>query len=85
MPPFLPVNPKGKVPNLLRDDGPVLTKFAAIATSIARTNPDQPLLPAEADGEARVVETLSYVEGTIHGQWFARIFSPSTFGLEARA
>ncbi len=37
-PPFLAVNPKGKVPTLVRDDGSVLTEFAAIATWLARRN-----------------------------------------------
>ena len=52
-PPFLAVNPKGKVPTLVRGDGSVLTEFPAIATWIARMHPDKALLPADADGEAR--------------------------------
>jgi len=78
-PPFLAVNPKGKVPTLMRDDGSVLTEFAAIATWIARTQPDKALLPADADGEARAIETMAYVVGTIHGQGYARIFAPEKF------
>ena len=30
-PPFMSVNPKGKVPTLVRDDGSVLTEFGAAA------------------------------------------------------
>lgn len=78
-PPFSGINPKGKVPTLIRDDGTVLTEFSAIATWLARTNPDKALLPADAEGEARAAETLAYVEGTIHGQGYARIFMPETF------
>lgn len=38
-PPFAGVNPKGRVPILVRDVGTVLTEFSAIATWLARTNP----------------------------------------------
>jgi glutathione S-transferase len=78
-PPFSGVNPKGKVPTLVRDDGTVLTEFGAIATWLARTNPDKALLPRDAEGEARASEVIAYVEGTIHGQGYARIFMPEKF------
>ena len=78
-PPFLAVNPKGKVPTLVRDDGTVLTEFAAIAAWLARTNPDKDLLPNDPEIEARATETLAYVEGTIHGQGFTRLFKPAMF------
>lgn len=78
-PAFLAINPKGKVPTLVRDDGSVLTEFGAIATWLARTNPDKRLIPDEPDGEARMVELMDYVEGTIHGQGFGRIFAPQMF------
>jgi len=78
-PPFLSINPKGKVPTLVRDDGSVLTEFAAIATWLARINPDKNLLPLDPEIEARVVETLAYIEGSIHGQGYARLFKPQMF------
>lgn len=76
---FLAINPKGKVPTLVRDDGSVLTEFSAIATWIARQAPTAALLPEGAEGEARAVEVLAYVEGTIHGQGYGRLFAPSQF------
>ena len=78
-PPFSGINPKGKVPTLVRDDATVLTEFSAIATWLARTNPGKDLLPPDPDEEARTVEVMSYVEGTIHGQGFARIIAPELF------
>jgi glutathione S-transferase len=78
-PPFLAVNPKGKVPALVRDDGSVLTEFPAIAYWLARTNPQSGLLPDDPDAQARAVEVMAYVEGTIHGQGFARMFMPGMF------
>ena len=78
-PPFSGLNPKGKVPTLIRDDGSVLTEFGAIATWLARSYPEKSLLPLNVEGETRAVETISYVEGTIHGQGYARMFKPEKF------
>ena len=78
-PAFLAINPKGKVPTLVRDDGTVLTEFGAIATWLARTNPERHWIPDDAEGEARTTEILGYVEGTVHGQGFTRIFKPALF------
>jgi glutathione S-transferase len=78
-PAFQAINLKGKVPTLVRDDGSVLTEFSAIATWIARQAPDAGLMPVDATREARAVEVMAYVEGTIHGQGFARIFAPQVF------
>ena len=55
------MNPKSKVPTLVRDDGSVLTEFPAIAYWLARTNPEQHLLPDDVDGQARALEALDYV------------------------
>jgi glutathione S-transferase len=78
-PPFLAINPKGKVPTLLRDDGSVLTEFSAIATWLARTNPEKKFLSSDPEAEARAIEVMAYIEGTIHGQGFGRIFAPQLF------
>jgi glutathione S-transferase len=78
-PPFNGVNPKGKVPTLVRDDGSILTEFGAIAIWLARTSPDKYLLPSDPNGEARAIEVMDYVVGTIHGQGFGRFFKPEKF------
>jgi len=78
-PAFLAINPKGKVPTLMRDDGSVLTEFGAIATWLARAFPKAGLIPQDVEADARVTEVLEYVEGTVHGQGFARIFKPAKF------
>ena len=46
-PDFVKINPKSKVPTLQRDDGSVLTEFPAIATWLARKNPEKGLLPSD--------------------------------------
>ena len=78
-PDFVKLNPKSKVPTLQKDDGSVLTEFPAIATWLARKNPDKKLLPADADAEARVLEAMDYVVSTMHMQGFSRMFRPGNF------
>lgn len=65
-PEFRQVNPKGKVPALVRDDGSVLTEFPAIAMWIARQYPEANLLPMGLEAEIRTLELLDYVVATIH-------------------
>ncbi|MGI9366094.1 MAG: glutathione S-transferase family protein [Rhizobiaceae bacterium] len=65
-PEYIKLNPKGKVPALVRDDGSVLTEYAAIATWLAMTNPDKKLLPTDPEGLARTLEALDFVVGTLH-------------------
>jgi glutathione S-transferase len=75
-PQFTAVNPKSKVPVLERDDGSVLTEFPAIATWLALTNPDKHLIPADAEGHARMLEAMDYVIATIHMQAWTRYWRP---------
>ena len=78
-PDFVKINPKSKVPTLQRDDGSVLTEFPAIATWLARKNPEKGLLPADADAEARALEAMDYVVSTMHMQGFSRMFRPGGY------
>lgn len=78
-PAFKAINPKGKVPTLIRDDGSVLTEFTAIATWLARTNPDKHLIPDDLESEIRALELMDYAIATVHMQGFARIFKPAKF------
>lgn len=82
-PEYLALNPKVTIPTLVRDDGLVLTEFQAIAYWLARKYPKARLLPGDPDGDARVIESMDYVVGTIHGQGFTRIFTTENFTLNA--
>jgi glutathione S-transferase len=75
----LAVNPKATIPTLVRDDGASITEFQAIAWWLARRYPQAKLLPEEIDGEVRVIETLNYVVGTLHGQGYTRIFTTDNY------
>ena len=78
-PDFTSVNPKSKVPTLVRDDGSVLTEYPAIAYWLARTNPDKKLLPDDVDAQARMIEALDYAVATVHMQGFGRLFRAANF------
>lgn len=78
-PDYLAINPKSTIPTLVRDDGSALTEFQAIAYWLALTYPKAKLLPEDPDNAARVIETMAYVVGTLHGQGFARIFTTESF------
>ncbi|WCT74659.1 glutathione S-transferase family protein [Sphingomonas naphthae] len=78
-PEFLAINPKGKVPTLVREDGTVLTEFGAIATWLGLTDKSAGLLPRDPESGARVAEMIAYVEGTIHGQGYGRLMRPDLF------
>ena len=78
-PGYLAINPKATIPALVRDDGSALTEFQAIAWWLARSHPKAKLLPGDADGEARVIETMDYAVGNIHGQGYTRIFTTDQF------
>lgn len=77
--PFRTVNPKTKVPVLVRDDGSTLTEYGAIATWLALTHPDQRLIPEDVEARVRAIEIMDYAVGTLHGQAFGRVFMPAKF------
>jgi glutathione S-transferase len=78
-PEFTAVNPKSKVPTLQRDDGSVLTEFPAIAFWLGRTHPEAHLLPADPEIEARALEAMDYICGTLHPLGFGRLFRTVNF------
>ncbi len=78
-PDFVAINPKSKVPTLVRDDGSVLTEFPAIAYWLGRTKPFANLLPDDVDLQAQALSLMEYAVATIHMQGFARLFRPSNF------
>jgi glutathione S-transferase len=78
-PDYLTINPKGKVPTLIREDGSVLTEFPAIAVWLALTNGEAKLLSADPDKLARTLEAIDYITATLHAQAWARFFRPQNF------
>ena len=55
-PAFKEINPKSKVPTLIRDDGSVLTEFGTIATWLARSTPEKQDVNEYVNSTAAAVE-----------------------------
>ncbi|MEN0106769.1 MAG: glutathione S-transferase C-terminal domain-containing protein [Pseudomonas sp.] len=73
------INPKGKVPALIRDDGSLLTEFPVIALYLARSNPELGLIPSDIEGEIRVLEMTEHLVSTVHMQGYTRARRPEKF------
>lgn len=59
------VNPKGRVPTLVTDQG-TLTETPAILTFLGQSFPQANLLPADPFGFAKVQELMAYLCSTVH-------------------
>jgi glutathione S-transferase len=67
-PDYLALNPDGKVPALVIEDGRVLTEVAATLYYIARKHPAAGLWPeGDVAAEAEVISWMSFVASTMHG------------------
>lgn len=64
-PPFLAINPAGKVPTLLVDGTPI-TEVAGCLLYLAKRFPDAGLLPADPLAEAQAVSWMSFIASTLH-------------------
>ncbi|MGM0782599.1 MAG: maleylacetoacetate isomerase [Pseudomonadota bacterium] len=59
-------NPQGLVPSLVTDDGLALNQSLTICEYLDETHPEPPLLPADAEGRARVRALAQVVACEIH-------------------
>jgi len=64
-PPFLAINPAGKVPTLLVDGTPV-TEVAGCLLYLAKRFPEARLLPNDVFAEAQAVSWMSFIASTLH-------------------
>jgi glutathione S-transferase len=83
-PEYLKINPRGKVPALMLDDGSVLTENTAILTYLAKRAADKNLLPKDAAAEARCLSMMAWLSNTVHPA-FTHIFRPGNFSEDAAA
>jgi glutathione S-transferase len=74
---FRSVNPRGQVPVLV-DGGETITQIAAIVTYLDAKFPDQQYLPRDALARTRVLETLAWMNNTVHPT-FTHVFMPFKF------
>ncbi|GGJ01086.1 glutathione S-transferase family protein [Neoroseomonas lacus] len=77
-PPYLAINPRGKVPALRLPDGSVLVENIAIQFYAARSNPAAALLPPDPAGEAQVLAIMALFATAVHPA-FSHFFAPQRF------
>lgn len=75
--PFKAINPRAQVPVLV-DGDTVITQIIAIVNYIDSKFPDQRFLPRDALARTRVLETLAWMNNTVHPT-FTHVFMPFKF------
>lgn len=65
-PDYLAVNPKGRVPALVLEDGTVLTETGALLEYIAALAPNAALVPTDPHDAAHMRSTMYYLASTMH-------------------
>lgn len=75
------INPRGQVPVLI-DNGQVITQIVAIILYLDQKFPGCHFLPTEAFARAKAIETLAWMNNTIHPT-FTHIFMPHKFSDQA--
>jgi len=75
--PFRAINPRGQVPVLV-DGDQVITQITAIVTYLDGKFPQQQFLPRDLLARTRVLETLAWMNNTVHPT-FTYVFMPFKF------
>jgi glutathione S-transferase len=83
-PEFLALNPKGRVPFLVTEQGG-LSESVAILTYLADRRPDLGLLPADPWSRAQALSFVTWCAGTVHGTAFAGVFRSARFADDETA
>lgn len=75
---YLGINPKGKVPALVLNDGTVLSEGVAVMQFLADEKPQAGLLPPPGTPErAKAMEWLVYLSTELHKKIFYPVFNPN--------
>jgi glutathione S-transferase len=76
-PAYRTVNPRGQVPVLV-DGGQTITQIVAIVNYLDARFPEQGFLPRDPLARTRVLETLAWMNNTVHPT-FTHVFMPFKF------
>jgi glutathione S-transferase len=82
-PEYLAINPKGQVPVLV-DGDEVITQIVAICLYLDAKFPDAGLLPATGLARTRALQTLAWMNNTVHPT-FTHVFMPHKFTADETA
>lgn len=76
---YLKINPMGKVPAVVLDDGRVLTEASAILNWIADTHPDAGFGGTDPDTRYAINNWLSFMTTEVHSSAYGPHFAPQRF------
>ena len=82
-PEFRAINPRGQVPVLVDGDA-VVTQIVAIVSHLSDRFPDMHFLPPAGLARTRVLETLAWMNNTVHPT-FTHVFMPFKFAQSEAA
>lgn len=82
-PEYRAINPRGQVPVLV-DGSEAITQIVAIVLHIDARFPQAGLLPAAGVARSRAIETLCWMNNTVHPT-FTHVFMPQKFSDDAAA
>ena len=83
-PEYLAINPKGRVPALVTEEGEVLTEVPAISWYIADCATSIRLLPQGRLPAARSFEWFNWLSGTLHTMAFSQFWRTQRFVADER-
>ena len=78
-PEYLAINPKGRVPVLVTEEGEVLTEAPAICWYLSQQAPHPLVFPHDTLAAARVLEWCNWLSGAVHAMSFGQIWRPFRF------
>ena len=82
-PAYRAINPRGQVP-VLADEGETITQILAIVQYLDARFPEQQWLPRELKPRTRVLETLAWMNNTVHPT-FTHVFMPFKYAQTPEA
>ena len=82
-PEYKAINPRGQVPVLV-DGDQTITQIVAIVNHLDQKFPEQGFLPREPMARTRVLETLAWMNNTVHPT-FTHVFMPFKYTDDAQA
>jgi len=78
-PEYLAMNPKGRVPVLVTEEGEVLTEAPAICWYLSQQSNHPLLFPHDKLAGARVLEWCNWLSGAVHAMSYGQIWRPFRF------
>lgn len=79
---YLAINPHGRVPALVTDEGVITENLAILGYIADRFGAEGSVPRGDALATARAMQLLSWLSGTMHGTAFAALFRPARFSAD---